>query len=181
VEEVSKQSRLCKRLLRNDNVPHFDIGFPLFATGGKANHHLGNKLYRKLVNEMKKRYRSTEDKDEKTDMSRSIVDQVCGYGGRFVKKDSGSNRYYVLSKSEARIKTSQALRENRDTKTNGTALSDDDSDCESSGSKSFSPSQVVETMTMIKGIALDTDCLDCCQALVSLSRSITPPLTSKAA
>lgn len=156
------------------------ISLNFIATGGKANHHLGNKLYRKLVNGMKEKYRNTEDKDEKTDMSRSIVDQVCGYGGRFVKKDSASSRYYVLSTSEARIKTSQALRENRDTKTNGAALSDDDSECDCDGSISL-PSSKVETMTIVKGIPLDTDCLDCCQALVSLSRSITPPLTSKAA
>ena len=80
--------------------------------GGKSNHHYGNKRYRQVVSEMKMMYRSTEAKTVKTDLSRAIVDHVCGYGGRFVKKDD-SGRYYLLTKSEARKKTSQALRETK--------------------------------------------------------------------
>jgi hypothetical protein len=129
---------------------------------------------------MKGKYRNTEDKGEKTDMSLSIVDQVCGYGGRFVKKDSASNRYYALSTSEARVKTSQALRENRDTKTSGTASSGDESDFECDKSKDLSLGPV-ETITIFEGLPLERDCLDCCQALLSLRRSVAPHLTSEAA
>ena len=67
-------------------------------------------MYRKLVNEMKETYKSTEDKDEKTDLSRSIVDQVCAYGGRFVKMDATTRQLYVLTKAEARMKCSQVSR-----------------------------------------------------------------------
>ena len=85
----------------------------LCGRGGKSNHHPGNKRYRQVVSEMKQMYRSTEAKKSKTGLSRAIVDHVCEYGGRFVKKDESTGQYYVLSKAEARKKTSQALRETK--------------------------------------------------------------------
>jgi hypothetical protein len=85
----------------------------LCGRGGKSNHHPGNKRYRQVVSEMKTMYRSTEAKTVKTDLSRAIVDHVCSYGGRFVKKDEKTGQYYLLSKAEARKKTSQALRETK--------------------------------------------------------------------
>jgi len=62
---------------------------------------------------MKQMYRTTEAKNVKTDLSRAIVDHCCGYGARFLKKDGATGRFYVLSKQEARKKTSQALRETK--------------------------------------------------------------------
>ena len=137
-------------------------------TGGKANHHIGNQIYRKVVNEMKERYRNTEDKDEKTDISRSIVEQVLVYGGRFVKKDSATGKFYVLTKTEARTKTSQALRENRaDSKCAASSkyLSDSDEACSRNGSDSEE-----EESPSAGTLKLDRDSLDCCRALVSLSK-----------
>jgi hypothetical protein len=93
-----------------DRIRDLDI---LCGRGGKSNHHPGNKKYRQVVSEMKNTYRSTEARKSKTDLSRAIVDMVCEYGGRFVRKDEPSGRYYVLSKAEARKKTSQALRETK--------------------------------------------------------------------
>jgi len=91
--------------------------FPLSSrAGGKSNHHVGNKRYRQVVSEMKNMYRSTEAKAIKTDLSRAIVDHVCSYGGRFVKKEESSGRHYLLTKDEARKKTSQALRETKSLK-----------------------------------------------------------------
>ena len=52
----------------------------------------------------------------KTDLSRAIVEHVCNYGGRFVKKEDMTGRYYILTKAEARKKTSQALRETKELK-----------------------------------------------------------------
>lgn len=62
---------------------------------------------------MKAMYRTTEAKAVKTDLSRAIVDHVCNYGGRFIKRDEKTGRYHMLSKAEARKKTSQALRETK--------------------------------------------------------------------
>lgn len=85
----------------------------LCGRGGKSNHHSGNKRYRHVVSEMKNMYRQTEAKQVKTDLSRAIVEHVCNYGGRFVKPEAATGRYYVLDKAEARKKTSQALRETK--------------------------------------------------------------------
>ena len=86
----------------------------LSERGGKANHHKGNKRYRKIVSEMKAQYRHINAKTAKTDLSKSIVDYVYSYGGRFLKKDKDKEgRYLVMTKAEARKKTSQALRETK--------------------------------------------------------------------
>lgn len=96
-----------------DSIKDWDV---LCGRGGKSNHHPGNKRYRQVVGEMKMHYRRTEAKNIKTDLSRAIVEHVCGYGGRFVKKDAKTDRYYVLTRGEARKKTSQALRETKELK-----------------------------------------------------------------
>ena len=85
----------------------------LCGRGGRSNHHPGNKRYRHVISEMKLMYKKTEAKSTKTDLSRTIVDHVCRYGGRFIKKEESTGRYYVLTRGEARKKTSQALRENK--------------------------------------------------------------------
>lgn len=85
----------------------------LCGRGGRSNHHPGNKRYRQVISDMKNTYRSTEKKLKKTDLSRTIVDYVHSYGGRFVKKDAASGTYIALTRSEARKKTSQALREQK--------------------------------------------------------------------
>ena len=91
-----------------DNIRESDV---LCGRGGRSNHHPGNKRYRRVISEMRYMYRNTAAKSNKTDLSRAIVDHVCQYGGRFIKKEESSGRYYVLTRGEARKKTSQALRE----------------------------------------------------------------------
>jgi len=58
-------------------------------------------------------YQQCPAKTLKTDLSRAIVEHCCSYGARFVKKDEEAGKYYVLTKAEARKKTSQALRETK--------------------------------------------------------------------
>jgi len=96
-----------------DEVTDLDV---LCGRGGRSNHWPGNKRYRRVVSEMKERYKTSEGRKSKTGLSRSIVEHVLQYGGRFVKEEEDTGRYYVLSKTEARIKTSQALRESKDLK-----------------------------------------------------------------
>lgn len=93
-----------------DDITERDI---LCGRGGKSNHHQGNKKYRQVVGFMKCKYQNCPAKTQKTDLSRKIVEYCHSYGGRFVKKDGDNNRYYVLTKDEARKKTSQALRETK--------------------------------------------------------------------
>ena len=96
-----------------EEIREWDV---MCGRGGRSNHHSGNKRYRHVVSEMKMMYRNTEAKAVKTDLSRAIVEHVCNYGGRFIKKDEETGRYFVLTKAEARKKTSQALRETKELK-----------------------------------------------------------------
>jgi hypothetical protein len=105
--------RDSRGLLFVDSILEADV---LCGRGGLSNHHPGNKRFRRVVSEMKRTYRSTETKNNKTSLSRAIVDHVCNYGGRFIKKDAKSGRYHVLTKADARKKTSQALRETKELK-----------------------------------------------------------------
>jgi hypothetical protein len=100
-------------LLFVDAILEADV---LCGRGGLSNHHPGNKRFRRVVSEMKRTYRSTETKNNKTSLSRAIVDHVCNYGGRFIKKDDKTGSYHVLTKADARKKTSQALRETKELK-----------------------------------------------------------------
>merc|ERR1711862_59321 len=93
-----------------DKVRDSDI---LCGRGGRSNNHRGNKRYRYVIDEMRTTYQNTKQKLKKTDLSRKIVDHVHGYGGRFLKLEIGTGRYYVLDELEARKKTSQALREHK--------------------------------------------------------------------
>jgi hypothetical protein len=79
--------------------------------GGKSNHHAGNKRYRQVVSQMKASYKNIGSKSAKTDLSRTIVEHVFKYGGRFLKADKDSGKFILLTPAEARKKTSQALRE----------------------------------------------------------------------
>ena len=93
-----------------DKVRPTDI---LCGRGGRSNHHGGNKRYRQIVGNIKYAYQQCPAKTLKTDLSRAIVEKCYSYGARFVKQDASTGRYYVLTKAEARKKTSQALRETK--------------------------------------------------------------------
>ena len=95
------------------DVMEFDI---LSGRGGKSNHHPGNKRFRQIVAEMKSKYRTTGDKEDKTALSRAIVKYIDEMGGRFLKKQTGMHFWTVMSVNEARKKTSQALRETKELK-----------------------------------------------------------------
>jgi hypothetical protein len=95
------------------DIREWDI---LSGRGGKSNHHSGNKRFRQVVAEMKAKYKTTDTKTDKTALSKAIVEYVNGYGGRFLKKDAGQSDYRVMTKAEARKKTSQALRETKELK-----------------------------------------------------------------
>lgn len=102
-------------------VRRWDI---LSEKGGKGNNHDGNKRFHKLVTQLKEQYREIETKQVKTAFCRAIVSYVKGYGGRFLKKDS-DGRYNEMMPSEARKKTSQCIRENKDLKWTRVAVEDE--------------------------------------------------------
>jgi len=120
IDSKNKKPTLVKSTGSNDNkrvyvdkVRDLDV---LCGRGGRSNHHYGNKVYRQVVSDMKMNYKSIDGKKGKTNLSQAIVSHVIGYGGCFLKKEDSTGRYYLLSHAEARKKTSQALREIKETK-----------------------------------------------------------------
>ena len=78
--------------------------------GGRTNHHKGNEYYLNLKTSMQPRYLAAA-KEDKTAISQELVDAIHQRGGRFLKLEDHSNRWYVVSSRVARKKASQTLRE----------------------------------------------------------------------
>eukprot|EP00980_Cylindrotheca_fusiformis_P003385 scaffold751_cov87-Cylindrotheca_fusiformis.AAC.10 len=88
---------------------HHDV---LCGRGGETNKHPGNLHWRKLVKDCKSDYIMLT-RPQKMELSRSIVKAVKSQDppGRFLQKDSKTNKWVVVGDERARVKTSQALRE----------------------------------------------------------------------
>lgn len=82
----------------------------LLGRGGRSNHHAGNKRYLIEKEKIQPRYLAA-DKDAKTGISQELVDIVENWGGRFLKLDEETNRWYKVKNIVARKKASQTLRE----------------------------------------------------------------------
>ncbi|KAL3934439.1 MAG: hypothetical protein SGBAC_009842 [Bacillariaceae sp.] len=101
----------------NGDYPLKDIPAPhphdvLCGRGGGTNNHIGNSHWRMLVAANKQLY-ITLPKRQKMLLSRSIVNAVRSQNppGRFLQKDSKSNKWFDVGDQRAQEKTSQALRE----------------------------------------------------------------------
>ena len=94
-------------MIPHNKVTENDV---LCGKGGQSIHHRGNIQFRKWAEEMKPEY-SQLSKSEKTPYSWKLVRKVWGVGGRFLEKDDDSGKYYVVVENDARLKASQALRE----------------------------------------------------------------------
>ena len=93
----------------------------LCGRGGGTNSQIGNKRFRKLVQEFQPTYLLARRK-EKPLLARSIVLIIRKRGGRFLRKDEETGMLYEVGDTKAEAKTSQALREGLDvraTKSNG--------------------------------------------------------------
>jgi len=106
--DLSKQSCL-KPTKRNYVEPtENDV---LFGRGGRSNHHPGNKRYHEEKLQIQPRYKAA-DRAATTAISLELVGAVRAWGGRFLKLEEGTkDRWYEVSKTAARKKASQALRE----------------------------------------------------------------------
>lgn len=102
-------------LSASETVGEWDV---LCGRGGESNNFIGNRKYRKMVNERKPAYREipVKNRKAKTAFVRAIVQHVNNCGGRFVDLDERSGKYYVVTMDKARKKTSQALRETKELK-----------------------------------------------------------------
>ena len=85
----------------------------LLGRGGATNLHHGNVIYRRRVLKDQPVYK-TQDIHGKQQMSEDIAVWVKFRGGRFLARDDtpeGNGRYYEVMPETARLKVSQALRE----------------------------------------------------------------------
>jgi hypothetical protein len=82
----------------------------LMGRGGRSNHHPGNARYLEAKLSIQPRYRKAT-KEDKTGISQELVDIVKNWGGRFLKLDDNSQRWYEVDNITARKKASQTLRE----------------------------------------------------------------------
>jgi hypothetical protein len=112
IDEVSSEKLKLGNLMKSDEIQQLDV---LSGRGGKSNHHIGNKAFRHLVTEMKPAYRSSLTRTEKMILTDSIVENIHRMGGRFLIQNTGpfEPQWRLMTKVEARRKTSQALREAR--------------------------------------------------------------------
>ena len=87
----------------------------LLGRGGRSNHHPGNQEYLKLIYELVDQY--TEELAQNRPLCReftqSIVREIKGWGGRFMKKIDNSDRWFEVDDKTARKKVGQKLRDFR--------------------------------------------------------------------
>ena len=82
----------------------------LCGRGGGTNVHPGNRRFRDLINANRRAYLKSR-KNDKPNISRSIVRTVREMNGRFLKKDDKLGLWFEIGDDGAREKTSQALRQ----------------------------------------------------------------------
>lgn len=101
------------------DVNSYDV---LCGRGGGTNSQVGNRRFRRLVQEFQPTYLLARRK-EKPLLARTIVLIIRKRGGRFLKKDDESGELYEVGDSKAEAKTSQALREGLDVRATKSAAS----------------------------------------------------------
>lgn len=101
------------------DVNSYDV---LCGRGGGTNSQVGNRRFRKLVQEFQPIYLLARRK-EKPLLARTIVLIIRKRGGRFLKKDDETGELYEVGDTKAEAKTSQALREGLDVRATKSAAS----------------------------------------------------------
>jgi len=101
------------------DVNTYDV---LCGRGGGTNSQVGNRRFRKLVQEFQPIYLLARRK-EKPLLARTIVLIIRKRGGRFLKKDDETGELYEVGDTKAEAKTSQALREGLDVRATKSAAS----------------------------------------------------------
>jgi hypothetical protein len=95
----------------------------LCGRGGGTNSQVGNRRFRRLVQDFQPVYLLARRK-EKPLLARTIVLIIRKRGGRFLKKDEETGELYEVGDIKAEAKTSQALREGLDVRATKSAASD---------------------------------------------------------
>jgi hypothetical protein len=101
------------------DINSYDV---LCGRGGGTNSQVGNRRFRKLVQDFQPTYLLARRK-EKPLLARTIVLILRKRGGRFLKKDDENGELYEVGDLKAEAKTSQALREGLDVRATKSAAS----------------------------------------------------------
>jgi hypothetical protein len=91
-----------------ENPQEFDI---LLGRGKISFNHVGNRRFRVFVGMHLKRYMDANNRMEKTIVVNSVVKAIHEAGGRFLKEDSKSEKWVVVTPKMAREKVGHALRD----------------------------------------------------------------------
>ena len=94
-------------------VDKYNEADTLCGRGARTNKHPGNKVYLKLVEDMKPVYRQADDSDKRSIIF-GILNTIKDQGGRFLELDKETSRWYVIHEKTAYTKVGQALRDNND-------------------------------------------------------------------
>ena len=70
----------------------------------------GNKRYNAMIQEYRERYQACSQREEKTQITKTVIKEVEAYGGRFVKFCSESETWVEIDSDAKREKVSHALR-----------------------------------------------------------------------
>ncbi|KAL9188587.1 hypothetical protein ACHAXT_006965 [Thalassiosira profunda] len=115
--KAESAEELAARAARRAEWPMTNVMEPgpndcLFGRGGGTNHHPGNKLYRKMVEDKKDKYLHSKRLDKPL-VAMEIINEWRGLDppGRFLKQDDDTKLWNDVGDKKAREKTSQALRE----------------------------------------------------------------------
>jgi len=100
-----------KKILRSTKpVKQVSENDVLSGRGGATNVHVGNRFFRSLIDAHREKYLRAK-KNDKPEISRSIVSIIRRRNGAFLKKDESSGLFFEIGDDLAREKTSQALRQ----------------------------------------------------------------------
>jgi hypothetical protein len=109
-EEERRKKKYANWPMRDIKEPHEnDV---LYGRGGGTNHHPGNKIYRKTVEDKKLDYVNSKRLDKPL-VALEIIREWRAQSppGRFLKLDEKTGLWHDVGDKKAREKTSQALRE----------------------------------------------------------------------
>lgn len=95
------------------SVSEINCNDVLCGRGGGTNSQIGNRQFRKLVNEFQPEYLHARRK-QKPLIAKRIVQIIRQRGGRFLRKNDSDGYYFEVGDFKAEAKTSQALREGLD-------------------------------------------------------------------
>lgn len=107
VVEHNRRKKILKSTRPVTQVTENDV---LSGRGGATNVHVGNRVFRSLIDAHREKYLRAK-KNDKPEISRSIVNIIRRRNGSFLKKDEDSGLFFEIGDDLAREKTSQALRQ----------------------------------------------------------------------